>query len=57
MKLSYLLPLLAIGWIPAAAGNEAPASEISEYVYLHVTRSEGVPRAMSCRARVQPIRS
>lgn len=57
MKLSHLPLILAIGWIPVVLGNEAPAADLSEYVYLHVTRSEAVPRALSCRARVQPIRS
>ena len=57
MKLLYLVPVLAIGWIPVASGEEAPAADFSEYVYLHVTRSEGVAPAMSCRGRVQPIRN
>ena len=57
MKLLYLVPVLSIGWIPVASGEEAPAADFSEYVYLHVTRSEGVAPAMSCRGRVQPIRN
>ena len=57
MKTLYLVLVLAIGGIPAASGEEASAADFSEYVYLHVTRSEGVAPAMSCRGRVQPIRN
>ena len=59
MKLSYLLPLLAFGWIPVAPGVQGPAPDYSEYVYLHVTRGEAAARATanSCRGRPELIRS
>lgn len=57
MELWHLLMVLALGWHPAASGNEAPAPDLSEYVYLHVTRGEAAPPALSCRAKVQPIRN
>ena len=57
MKPLYLVLALAIAWIPAASGDEGPGADFSEYAYLHVTRSEGVAPAMSCRGRVQPIRN
>jgi hypothetical protein len=42
LGLAILLPVIAYGWISAAAssGNDqAPASWASEYVYLHQTRN------------------
>jgi hypothetical protein len=58
MKLLYLLTLTTLGWIPAASGDEGPAPDYSEYVYLHVTRGEAAARVNnSCRGRVQTVRS
>ena len=57
MKLSHLPLILAFGWIPVVSGNEAPAADLSEYVHLHVTRSEGASLALSCRGKVQPTRN
>jgi hypothetical protein len=57
MKLLYLLPILAFGWIPAGSGKGVPVPDYSEYVYLHVTRADGPARAQSCRGRVKAIRS
>jgi len=59
MKLLYLLPLLALGWMPAAFGDEGPAApDYSEYVYLHVTRGEAAARVSnSCRGRLQAVRT
>ena len=58
MKLLYLLSLMALGWMPAALGDEGPAADYSEYVYLHVTRGEAAARVSnSCRGRLQVVRS
>ena len=58
MKLLYLLPLMALGWMPATSGDEGPAPDYSEYVYLHVTRGEAAARVSnSCRGRLQTVRS
>jgi hypothetical protein len=57
MKLLYLLASMALGWMPAAAAEEGPAPNYSEYVYLHVTRGEAAARVNSCRGRVQTVRS
>ena len=53
----FLLPLLALGWMPLASGETAPAPDYSEYVYLHMTRGVGAAPAKSCRGRVETIRS
>jgi hypothetical protein len=57
MKLLYLLASMALGWMPAAASEEGPAPNYSEYVYLHVTRGEAAARVNSCRGRLQTVRS
>lgn len=58
MKLLFMLPLMALGWMPAASGDEGAAPDYSEYVYLHVTRGEAAARASnSCRGRLQAVRS
>jgi hypothetical protein len=58
MKLLYLLPLMALGWMPATFGDERPAPDYSEYVYLHVTRGEAAARVSnSCSGRLQYVRS
>jgi len=58
MKLLLMLPLMALGWIPAVFAEELPAPDYSEYVYLHVTRGEAAARVSnSCRGRLQAVRS
>ena len=57
MKMLYLLTSMALGWMRAAAADERPAPDYSEYVYLHVTRGEAAARVNYCPGRVQTIRS
>ena len=43
--------LAASGSASAAAGDAAPSrSDLAEYVYLHETRSQGVPLQIAARA-------
>jgi hypothetical protein len=44
LGLAALLPVIAYGWISAAASSgedRSPALQASEYVYLHQTRGGG----------------
>jgi hypothetical protein len=51
--------LIAISILAAATAVDAatPRPELSDYVYLHVTRNEGVQRVQSCRGtETTPVR-
>jgi hypothetical protein len=56
-KLLNLLPVLAVGWIPAAPASDSTGPDFSEYVYLHMTRGAASPPAGSCPGKAQVIRS
>ncbi len=56
-KLLYLLPILGFSWFAAAPANQGTAPDLSEYVYLHMTRGEAAPPASSCRAKAEDKRN
>ncbi len=61
-RLLLLSSLIALSWLPGAQSTATrPASELAEYVYLHVTRGEAAPAAgasaLSCRGNATtPVR-
>ena len=64
----YALSIMTFGWSPVAMSEavspQAPqdARDLSEYVYLHVTRNQsismqGATRASTCRGTSRGVRS
>ncbi|HLX80657.1 MAG TPA: hypothetical protein VKS43_08745 [Burkholderiales bacterium] len=46
-----ILSLAALGWVSAASIDKVgPPSSIAEYVFLHETRSQGIPLQIAARA-------
>ncbi len=50
MKLLIFLAILGLGWVAATTADQGTAPDLSDYVYLHMTRGEAAPPASACRA-------